>query len=42
MFVASHTYGGDGLKWAIEARGDDIQHIVEATDEDIQAILRSS
>jgi imidazolonepropionase-like amidohydrolase len=28
MFVASHTYGGDGLKWAIEAGVDDIQHAV--------------
>ena len=25
MFVATHTYGGDGLKWAIEAGVDDIQ-----------------
>ncbi|MGD1071124.1 MAG: amidohydrolase family protein [Bryobacteraceae bacterium] len=40
MFVASHTYGGDGLKWAIEAGVDDIQHAVAPTDEDIQAILR--
>jgi imidazolonepropionase-like amidohydrolase len=42
MFVASHTYGGDGLKWAIEAGVDDIQHAVAATDEDIQAILRNN
>ena len=40
MFVASHTYGGDGLKWAIEAGVDDIQHAVAATDEDIQMFLR--
>jgi imidazolonepropionase-like amidohydrolase len=39
MFVASHTYGGDGLKWAIEAGVDDIQHAVAATDEDIRNIL---
>src|ERR1039458_3236658 len=31
MFVASHTYGGDGLKWAIEAGVDDIQHATAAT-----------
>jgi len=40
MFVASHTYGGDGLKWAIEAGVDDIQHAVAATDEDIRMILQ--
>jgi imidazolonepropionase-like amidohydrolase len=42
MFVASHTYGGDGLKWAIEAGVDDIQHAVAATDEDIQTILQKN
>jgi imidazolonepropionase-like amidohydrolase len=42
MFVASHTYGGDGLKWAIEAGVEDIQHAVAATDEDIQNILRKN
>jgi imidazolonepropionase-like amidohydrolase len=42
MFVASHTYGGDGLKWAIEAGVDDIQHAVAATDEDIQMILQKN
>src|SRR5579884_318223 len=40
MFVASHTYGGDGLKWAIEAGVDDIQHAVAATDDDIRTILQ--
>jgi imidazolonepropionase-like amidohydrolase len=40
MFVASHTYGGDGLKWAIEAGVDDIQHAIAATDEDIRTILQ--
>src|SRR5579862_8138389 len=39
MFVASHTYGGDGLKWAIEAGVDDIQHATAATDDDIKMIL---
>ena len=42
MFVASHTYGGDGLKWAIEAGVDDIQHAVAATDEDIQTMLQKN
>ncbi len=42
MFVASHTYGGDGLKWAIEAGVQDIQHAVAATDEDIQMILQKN
>src|SRR5579862_2187676 len=40
MFVASHTYGGDGLKWAIEAGVDDIQHATAADSEDIQAIVQ--
>jgi len=40
MFVASHTYGGDGLKWAIEAGVDDIQHATAATDEDIKMIVQ--
>jgi imidazolonepropionase-like amidohydrolase len=42
MFVASHTYGGDGLKWAIDAGVDDIQHAVAATDEDIKMILQKN
>ena len=42
MFVASHTYGGDGLKWAIEAGVDDIQHATAATDEDIKMILQKN
>jgi imidazolonepropionase-like amidohydrolase len=42
MFVASHTYGGDGLKWAIEAGVEDIQHAVAATDADIQLILQKN
>jgi len=42
MFVASHTYGGDGLKWAIEAGVEDIQHAVAATDEDVQMILQKN
>jgi len=39
MWVASHTYGGDGLKWAIEAGIDNIQHATAATDEDIRNIV---
>jgi imidazolonepropionase-like amidohydrolase len=42
MFVASHTYGGDGLKWAIEAGVDDIQHAIAATDEDIKMLLQKN
>jgi imidazolonepropionase-like amidohydrolase len=42
IFVASHTYGGDGLKWAIEAGVDDIQHALAATDEDIKMILQKN
>jgi imidazolonepropionase-like amidohydrolase len=39
MFVATHSYGGDGLKWAIEAGVDDIQHALAADDADIKALL---
>ena len=42
MFVASHTYGGDGLKWAIEAGVDDIQHATAATDEDIKMLVQKN
>ena len=42
MFVATHTYGGDGLRWAIEAGVEDIQHAVAATDQDIQMILQKN
>ena len=38
LFVASHTYGGDALHWAIEAGVDDIQHAVAPTDDDIKAL----
>jgi imidazolonepropionase-like amidohydrolase len=40
MFIASHTYGGDGLRWAIEAGIDDIQHAVAATDEEIRMLVQ--
>lgn len=42
MFVATHTYGGDGLKWAIEAGVDDIQHATAATDADIKMLLQKN
>jgi imidazolonepropionase-like amidohydrolase len=40
MFVATHTYGGDGLKWAIEAGVDDIQHALAADDADIRMLIQ--
>src|SRR5712692_9094935 len=40
MWTASHTYGGDGLKWAIEAGVDNIQHATAADDEDIRNIVQ--
>jgi imidazolonepropionase-like amidohydrolase len=40
LWVASHSYGGDGLKWALEAGVDDIQHAVAADDDDIQTFVR--
>src|SRR5712692_4436869 len=40
MFVATQTYGGNGLKWAIEAGVDDIQHALAADDEDIRNIVQ--
>lgn len=39
MWVATHTYGGKGLKWAIEAGVDNIQHAVAADDEDIRMFV---
>jgi imidazolonepropionase-like amidohydrolase len=38
MFVATHSYGGPGLKWAIEAGVDDIQHALDADDADIRLL----
>jgi imidazolonepropionase-like amidohydrolase len=40
MFVATHSYGGDGLKWAIQAGVDDIQHALAADDADIKMLLQ--
>jgi imidazolonepropionase-like amidohydrolase len=42
MWVATHTYGGDGLRWAIEAGVDNIQHAVAADDEDIKNFVRKN
>ena len=42
MFVATHSYGGDGLKWAIEAGVDDIQHALAADDADIKLLLQKN
>ena len=39
MFVATHSYGGPGLKYAIEAGVDDIQHGTAADDDDIKALV---
>ena len=39
MFVATHSYGGPGLKYAIEAGVDDIQHATAADDDDIKALV---
>ncbi|HEY7170810.1 MAG TPA: amidohydrolase family protein, partial [Vicinamibacterales bacterium] len=41
-FVATHSYGGDGLKWAIEAGVDDIQHALAADDADIKALKQKN
>jgi len=42
LFVATHSYGGDGLKWALEAGVDDIQHAVAADDADIKMFLQKN
>lgn len=42
LFVASHSYGGDGLKWAIETGVDDIQHAVAADDADIKMLVEKN
>jgi len=39
MWVATHTYGGDGLQWAIEAGVDNIQHALAADDADIKKFI---
>jgi imidazolonepropionase-like amidohydrolase len=42
MWVATHTYGGDGLKWAIEAGVDNIQHALAADDAAIKMFVQKS
>jgi len=42
LFVATHSYGGDGLKWAIEAGVDDIQHATAADDADIKMLVQKN
>jgi imidazolonepropionase-like amidohydrolase len=41
-FVATHSYGGDGLKWAIEAGVDDIQHALAADDADVKMLKQKN
>ncbi len=40
MWVASHTYGGEGLKMAIDLGVDNIQHATAASDDDIREIVQ--
>src|ERR1700686_731195 len=40
LFVGSHTYGGDGLKWAVQGGVDDIQHAVAADEDDIKGFVQ--
>ncbi len=40
MWVASHTYGGEGLKMAIDLGLDNIQHATAADDDDIRAMVQ--
>jgi imidazolonepropionase-like amidohydrolase len=42
LWVATHSYGGDGLKWALEAGVDDIQHALAADDADIKTFLQKN
>src|SRR5438270_2488179 len=41
MWVATHTYGGDGLKYAIEVGIDNIQHATAATDDEIKQFVQN-
>ncbi len=40
MWVASHTYGGEGLEEAIDLGVDNIQHATAATDDDIRKFVQ--
>src|SRR5947208_6827239 len=42
MFVATHSYGCPGLKWAIEAGVDDIQHALDADYTDIKTLKQKN
>lgn len=42
MWVATHTYGGDGLKWALQAGVDNIQHGLAADDADIKMFVQKN
>jgi imidazolonepropionase-like amidohydrolase len=42
MWVASHTYGGEGLKTSIIAGVDNIQHAPAADDDDIKMLLQKN
>jgi imidazolonepropionase-like amidohydrolase len=42
MWVATHTYGGDGLKWPLELGVDNIQHAVAADDSDIKMMVQKN
>jgi imidazolonepropionase-like amidohydrolase len=42
IWVSSHTYGGEGLKWAIEAGVDNIQHGMGADDADIRMLVQKN
>src|SRR5665213_2752725 len=40
MWVASHTYGGEGLKMALDLGVDNIQHATAANDDDIREMVQ--
>ncbi len=42
LFVATHSYGGEGLKADIELGVDDIQHATAADDEDIRMLVQKN
>ena len=42
LFVATHAYGGEGLKTDIEVGVDDIQHATAADTEDIKMIVQKN
>jgi len=40
MWVATHTYGGEGLRITIDAGVDNVQHATAATDDDIKMFVQ--